>query len=149
CRRVESQSVSASGKSTSTRLRCRYARRTMAPPVRPPGLRGAPRELRSRATCEIALLSHHHASRVPSSTNNCAFGWVFRAAARTNTGCPRPNSHREVASAPPRLRLLAAPQRKVASVPRCPTQRMHDPNDDQRDLGESGGDLRRAIYEAT
>src|SRR5207245_11668342 len=69
----------------------------MAPPVRPPGLRGAPRELRSRATCEIALLSHHHASRVPSSTHNCAFGWVFRAAARTNTGCPRPNSHREVA----------------------------------------------------
>src|SRR5437870_8940720 len=98
CRRVESQSLSASGKSTSTRLRCRYARRTMAPPVRPPGLRGAPRELRSRATCEIALLSHHHASRVPSSTNNCAFGWVFRAAARTNTGCPRPNSHREVIS---------------------------------------------------
>src|SRR5437660_8579331 len=96
CRRVESQSLSASGKSTSTRLRCRYARRTMAPPVRPPGLRGATRELRSRATCEIALLSHHHASRVPSSTNNCAFGWVFRAAARTNTGCPRPNSHREV-----------------------------------------------------
>src|SRR5438105_7196606 len=98
CRRVESQSLSASGRSTSTRLRCRYARRTMAPPVRPPGLRGAPRELRSRATCEIALLPHHHASRVPSSTNNCAFGWVFRAAARTNTGCPRPNSHREVAS---------------------------------------------------
>src|SRR2546425_7434358 len=102
CRSVESQSLSASGRSTSTRLRCRYARRTMAPPVRPPGLRGAPRELRSRATCEIALLPHHHASRVPPSTNNCSFGQDFREAARTNTGCPRPNSHRKVFSRRPR-----------------------------------------------
>jgi hypothetical protein len=70
--------------------------RTMAPPVRPPGLRGAPRKLRSRATCEIALLPHHHASLVPPSTNNCAFGQDFREAARANTGCPRSNSHWKV-----------------------------------------------------
>jgi hypothetical protein len=38
-RRVGSQSLSASA-GTSTRLRCRYARRTMAPPVRLLGLRG-------------------------------------------------------------------------------------------------------------
>src|SRR5207249_9223434 len=41
-----------------------------------------------------------HASRVPPSTNNCSFGQDFREAARINTGCPRPNSHREVARLP-------------------------------------------------
>jgi len=53
-RRAGSQSLSASDKSTSIKLRCRYARRTMAPPVRPAGLRGCtawaaqPRDLRRR-----------------------------------------------------------------------------------------------------
>src|SRR3989442_156060 len=58
----------------------------------------APRELRSRATCGIALLPHHRASLAPPSTNNCAFGHDFREAALTNTGRPWPDSHRKVTS---------------------------------------------------
>src|SRR3989442_2628108 len=61
----------------------------------------APRELRSRATCGIALLPHHRASLAPPSTNNCAFGHDFREAALTNTGRPWPDSHRKVARPEP------------------------------------------------
>ena len=94
---LRSQSLSASGRRTSTRLRCRYARRTMAPPMRPCGLRGlhhvscaAARPVRSHC------FSHRRALLASPSTNNCAFGQDSREAACPNTGCPRPNSHRKV-----------------------------------------------------